>query len=648
MDDVYGPIRSAILTTHPLLTVKEAFSLFSREESHRLSHLGGSGVKGNNIAFVARPSGDSRVSSPSIVPRSGDNRRRLNNSNARNTNLVYKNSNMTSHTIKRCFELVGYPTNFKKRAVTSQNVTSNVPANVAGASQHITFTTQFLFDIIDVSHLSITVAHPNGTIEKVNQIGSCKITDKIVIHDVLIVPGYQDSLLKSQVGTSSQRGGLYFLDLGVDTADPYDPSEPNDDERGLNDSDGTNSPSVVLAEDTADAGSSFVDPSTSTSSKATSHPEPSIEQLGCITTEGGTNDDGATLYEDENISEGEGLDLYNLDLLFQNTNNDRTVDEQLEGQVVNYSNLSIENFSFVTNLNKTVEPKSYKEAVLDSKWIDAMNAEIKALNKNNTWTIIELPSGRRPIGCKWIWKIKYKSTGEVEWYKARLVAKGFDINNAFLYGDIEEDVYMTLLKGYFSPNEKRNDFSLYTKTSGQSFVIVLIYVDDILITGNDFSEIGKCKELLNSKFLIKDFGELKYFLGIEIIKNDSGICLSQRKYSVKLLSEYGMLACKPSKVHLYVTKNKAKTFQISVDDEEMLKNVIGYQKLVGKLIYLTITRPDISYDVHKLSQVMNAPRLVDMKNAFKVLRYIKHSPGKGIQYSKCTATRKELSCFLEK
>ncbi|GJQ89896.1 putative transcription factor interactor and regulator CCHC(Zn) family protein [Tanacetum coccineum] len=81
LDDVYGPLRSTILTTDPLPTVKEAFSLFSTEESHRLSHSGGLGVKGNNTSFVARPSGDSRGSS-SFVPRFGDNRRIFNNSNA--------------------------------------------------------------------------------------------------------------------------------------------------------------------------------------------------------------------------------------------------------------------------------------------------------------------------------------------------------------------------------------------------------------------------------------------------------------------------------------------------------------------------------------------------------------------------------------
>ncbi|GJT33501.1 zf-CCHC domain-containing protein [Tanacetum coccineum] len=344
--------------------------------------------------------------------------------------------------------------------------------------------------------------------------------------------------------------------------------------------------------------STFVDPSASTSSKSTNISDdiifdPSIEQLGSIIAEGGAGGEDATLYDDENISEGEGLDLYNLDLLFQNDSNDRTHEGQsvrrssrkssmpskyndfvVDGkvgyginQVVNYSNLSVENFSFSTGLNKTVEPMSYKEAVQD------------------------------------------------------------------------KEVYMTLLEGYFSPNDKRvcklqkslyglkqaprkwnekltsvlcdygfkqskNDFSLYTKSVGESFVVLLVYVADILITGNDLIEIEKCKDLLNSKFLIKDLGDLKYFLGIEVIKNDCGICLSQRKYNLELLSEFGMLACKPSIIPLYVSKNKNKPVKLVDGDEKLLDNV------------------------------MHAPKLIDMKNAFKVLRYIKHSPGKGIQYLK--------------
>ncbi|KAJ0590617.1 putative RNA-directed DNA polymerase [Helianthus annuus] len=95
-------------------------------------------------------------------------------------------------------------------------------------------------------------------------------------------------------------------------------------------------------------------------------------------------------------------------------------------KVVNYSNLSIENQCFATILNKTVEPQSFKEAVSDVNWVNAMNEEMEALNRNNTWELVDLPIGRKPIGCKWVYKIKYKSTGETERYKARLVAKGYN------------------------------------------------------------------------------------------------------------------------------------------------------------------------------------------------------------------------------
>ncbi|GKF82232.1 putative reverse transcriptase, RNA-dependent DNA polymerase, LTR copia-type gag-polypeptide, partial [Tanacetum coccineum] len=78
-----------------------------------------------------------------------------------------------------------------------------------------------------------------------------------------------------------------------------------------------------------------------------------------------------------------------------------------------------------SNLNKGHEPSSYKEAMNDINWINAMNEEMKALYKNKTWDFTDLPLNRKPIGCKWVYRIKYKSNGEVDRYKARLVAKGF-------------------------------------------------------------------------------------------------------------------------------------------------------------------------------------------------------------------------------
>ncbi|GJS21804.1 ribonuclease H-like domain-containing protein [Tanacetum coccineum] len=155
----------------------------------------------------------------------------------------------------------------------------------------------------------------------------------------------------------------------------------------------------------------------------------------------------------------------------------------------------------VRSLNKSVEPTCYNDAILDNKWIDAMNAEIEALNKNHTWIFTNLPANRKPIGCKWIFKIKYKSNGEIERYKERLIAK-----------DLEEDVYMKIPQGFSDKDNKNkspNDHSLCTKSKDNKSIALLVYVDDIVVTGNYVKEIDQFKTFLNYKFNIKDLGSLK-------------------------------------------------------------------------------------------------------------------------------------------
>ncbi|GJS06006.1 ribonuclease H-like domain-containing protein [Tanacetum coccineum] len=316
---------------------------------------------------------------------------------------------------------------------------------------------------------------------------------------------------------------------------------------------------------------------------------------------------------------------------------------------VNYSKLFGNNICFASNLNKSCEPKSFKEVILDKNWIEAMNNEMEALFRNKTWILVDLPPNRKTIGCKWLWKIKYKSTGEIERYKARLVAKGFsqrdgidyektfslvvkmvtvrcvislavhnnwplfqlDVNNAFLYGDLHEDVYMDLPPGYYDSSETK-----------------VFYVDDIVVTGNNIEEISKFKSFLASKFHTKDLGSLKYFLGIEVLENKHGLCLSQRKYCLELLSEYGLLACQPAATPMQ--QNVSLSHKETAKDKRLI-NITTYQKLVGKLIYLSVTRPDISYDVHCLSQHMHAPLKSHFSASLRVLRYLKQSPGLGVQ-----------------
>ncbi|GJR58578.1 ribonuclease H-like domain-containing protein [Tanacetum coccineum] len=118
---------------------------------------------------------------------------------------------------------------------------------------------------------------------------------------------------------------------------------------------------------------------------------------------------------------------------------------------------------------------------------------------------------------------------------------------------------------------------------------------------------------------------------IEVIDTDKGICLNQIKHVLDLLSEYGMLACKPAKTPLMsklVISNEA------CDNDPLLENVTDYQKLMGKLIYLTNTRPDISYVVHCLSQFMHSPLTSYLIIAFRILRYLKSCLGLGILIAK--------------
>ncbi|GJS45119.1 ribonuclease H-like domain-containing protein, partial [Tanacetum coccineum] len=198
-----------------------------------------------------------------------------------------------------------------------------------------------------------------------------------------------------------------------------------------------------------------------------------------------------------------------------------------------------------------------------------------------------------------------------------------DVNNAFLYGDLVETVYMKPLEGYFPSGDNKSKKGV--------FVALLVYVDDIVITSNSVHEIEKFKTFLKSKFMIGDLRKLKYFLRIEVIETDQCICLNQTKYVLDLLSKYDMLACKPAKTPLQ--SKLVNTNEANIDDL-LLDNITDYQKLMGKLIYLTNTRLDIFYVVHCLSQFMHSLLKSHLKTAFKILRYLKRSSGLRIHITK--------------
>jgi len=150
-----------------------------------------------------------------------------------------------------------------------------------------------------------------------------------------------------------------------------------------------------------------------------------------------------------------------------------------------------------------------------------------------------------------------------------------------------------------------------------------MYVDDIIITSDDEREIIRLKENLSKEFEVKDLGQLKYFLGIEIARNPKGIVLSQRKYILDLLSETGMLGCRPVSTLIDLNHKLCAESGNPIHKERC-------QRLVGRLIYLCHTRPDISYAVSVVSRYMHDPRSGHLDAVYRILRYLKNSPGKGL------------------
>lgn len=378
---------------------------------------------------------------------------------------------------------------------------------------------------------------------------------------------------------------------------------------------------------------------------------------------------------------------------------------------------------YMSECVKHSEPHNFREAVKCKEWVQAMNEELEALETNETWEITDLPKGKHVIGCKWLYRIKYRPDGTVERYKARLVVLGnrqrygvdydqtfapvakmatvrsllavasvkhwhieqMDVKNAFLHGSLDETVYMQMPPGYkgeggrISVNQSQDkvcdkvcklrkslyglkqaprqwfaklsevlkemgfaqskcDYTLFTKAHEGGLTVLLVYVDDIILAGDDMKQISAVKQSLSTKFHMKDLGAARYFLGLEIDSLKDGIFVSQRKYVGDLLKEYGLIKCRKLKIPMDTT------VKLTEDLGDPLPKPEDYQKLIGKLIYLTLTRPDISFSVHTLSKFMHRPTTAHMQAGKRILRYLAGSVNQGILLANESCARLSAYC----
>ncbi|RVW47781.1 Retrovirus-related Pol polyprotein from transposon TNT 1-94 [Vitis vinifera] len=315
---------------------------------------------------------------------------------------------------------------------------------------------------------------------------------------------------------------------------------------------------------------------------------------------------------------------------------------------LSYHRLSSPYSAFVSAISSVSLPKSTHEALSHPGWRQAMVDEMAALHSNGTWDLVVLPSGKSTVGCRWVYAVKVGPDGQVDRLKARLVAKGYtqvygsdygdtfspvakiasvrlllsmaamcswplyqlDIKNAFLHGDLAEEVYMEQPPGFVAQGESGlvcrlrrslyglkqsprawfsrfssvvQEFGMLRSTADHSVfyhhnslgqcIYLVVYVDDIVITGSD-----------------QDDSSIQFWCGP-----------FQRKYALDILEETGMLDCKP------VDTPMDPNVKLVPGQGEPLGDPGRYRRLVGKLNYLTITRPDISFPVSVVSQFLQSP-----------------------------------------
>ena len=357
------------------------------------------------------------------------------------------------------------------------------------------------------------------------------------------------------------------------------------------------------------------------------------------------------------------------------------------------------------------DPKTYKQAMRlpdADKWLEACAAEVASLVENKVYEVVDRPASHQVITSKWVFKQKRGMTGAVEKYKARIVARGFmqeegvdygdtysptvrfesirmmlaaaasdglhmeqlDVTTAFLYADLEEEVYLEIPEGMFaepmpgkvlrllkalyglkqSPrmwnlhidkalgefglHRLLADFCVYAVYDGASRVLLGLFVDDMFIIGKQIDLINTVKSFLHSRFKMKDLGAATFLLGMEIRRLPGGdIQLLQETYLGEVLQRFPVDNPRSASTPLPpgCKLSSLDSPESAADKAKMV--VIPYRSAVGSLMYLaTCTRPDIAAAVSTLSRYNANPGMAHWEGVQHVLRYLKGTSGEGICY----------------
>ncbi|GJS27803.1 putative ribonuclease H-like domain-containing protein [Tanacetum coccineum] len=346
------------------------------------------------------------------------------------------------------------------------------------------------------------------------------------------------------------------------------------------------------------------------------------------------------------------------------------------------------------------EPKKISEALQDDSWVQAMQEELLQFKLQQVWVLVDLPHGMKVIGTKWVYRNKRDERGVVVRNKARLVAQGYtqeegidydevfapvarieairlflafasfmgfivyqmDVKSAFLYGTIDEEVYVSQPPGFVDPDHPKKvykvvkalyglhqaprawyatlstflekhgykrgtiDKTLFIKRDKKDIMLVQVYVDDIIFGSTKKSWCDEFEALMKSRFQMSSMGELTFFLGLQVKQNKAGIFISQDKYVAEILKKFDLVNVKTA-----ITPMETKV-ALTKDEEAVDVDVHLYRSMIGSLMYLTASRPDIMYAVCVCSRFQVTPKTSHLNAVKRIFKYLKGKPHLGLWY----------------
>ncbi|GJZ18132.1 retrovirus-related pol polyprotein from transposon TNT 1-94 [Tanacetum coccineum] len=326
--------------------------------------------------------------------------------------------------------------------------------------------------------------------------------------------------------------------------------------------------------------------------------------------------------------------------------------ESFENSITNEFDYEASSFGTI-NFLENVEPKNFKEVVKYPCWIDAMQEAIHEFERLAVWELVPAPSHSLVIGIKWIYKIKLDEYGEI--LKNKL---------AFLNGELNEVFHVSQPEGFVDPDQPTHvyrlkkalyrliqaprawynklsrflmstgfskgvvDPTLFTRKIGKHILLVQIYVDDIIFASTNPTSCETFAKEMSSTFKMSMMGQMSFFLGLQVYQNPRGIFINKSKYALEILKKYGLDSS------TLVDTPMVEKMKLDEDRQGKLVDPTRFRRMVGSLMYLSASRPDIVFDVCMCARYQAKPIKKHLHAIKRIFRYLKGTIHMGLWYPK--------------